>query len=377
MKNSPKHHQSHELKEGQEVRLGFDFESSKAPDSEPQLSANYYNSSRQGEKKIQPSTQAHQHHQSQSKQHASPKIDLNPRPGSRVSPFRPTPKRKTIRESIKAIRSHRHWHNAKLVAGTVLAFLLIFNSQWFISQFMYLFNSPKPVEIQQKTPVVQSEKKVDEVIEQAEVVGPNNEIIIPKIGVTAPLIFTSTTDEARVLVALRDGVVHYYGTALPGENGNAAFFGHSSNDWWEPGNYKFIFVLLEKLAVGDTYEIHYNSKKYVYRVTETKVVEPNDLSVLNQTATPTSTLITCTPPGTSLRRFVVRAEQIAPKPAPQQTAKVATIDTPKTQVLPSAPPSIWSQVQDFFAGIAGKRKQEENATPAPQQPARLPDIKNL
>ena len=125
-----------------------------------------------------------------------------------------------------------------------------------------------------------TQNPITEQAESAELVGPNNEIIIPKIGVTAPLVFVNTTNEAEVLLALRSGVVHYYGTALPGENGNTAFFGHSSNDWWEPGNYKFVFVLLEKLTVGDTYEIHYNSRKYVYRVTQTKVVEPNDLSVL-------------------------------------------------------------------------------------------------
>ena len=66
----------------------------------------------------------------------------------------------------------------------------------------------------------------------------------------------------------------YSGTANPGENGNAVFFGHSSNDIWEKGNYKFVFVLLEKLAVGDQYEIHYQSRKYIYTVEQTRVVEP-------------------------------------------------------------------------------------------------------
>lgn len=378
MEKEHNQHNDHELRKGQEVNLGIrphhlNQHNKTADHKHSETHGSHYAPTHQShiDSKVH---QASQHSPRTSHQH-SPRIDLNPRPGSRVSPFRPTPKKRRVRESINAIRSHRHWHNAKLIVGTVLVFLLIFNSQWFISQFMYLFNKPKAIQTQTQTAPTQPEQKAEEPA-QAELVGPNNEIIIPKIGVTAPLVFINTTDEAQVLVALRDGVVHYYGTANPGENGNAAFFGHSSNDWWEPGNYKFVFVLLEKLTVGDTYEIHYNSRKYVYKVTETKVVEPNDLSVLNQTSLPTSTLITCTPPGTSLKRFVVKADQIAPKPA-QPAPKIATVDTTSTDTLPSAPPSIWQQLQEFFNGVFGVKKDQSNVQTAPAQPERLPEIKNL
>ena len=195
-------------------------------------------------------------------------------------------------------------------------------------------------------------------------VGPQNEIIIPKIGATAPLVFINTNNEPDVLTALRDGVVHYYGTAMPGEVGNSVFFGHSSNDWWEAGNYKFVFILLEKLTVGDTYEIHYNSRKYVYLVTQTKIVQPNDLSVLNQTTEPTSTLITCTPPGTSWQRFIVTGKQISPtfdKTAQNNTdAKPAENNT--NQTLPSAPANIWEQISSFFGRLFG-----QNNSPDKQQ----------
>ena len=131
-------------------------------------------------------------------------------------------------------------------------------------------------------------------------------------------------------------------------------------------------MLLEKLSPGDTYEIHYNSRKYVYKVTETKVVNPNDLSVLNQTAKPTSTLITCTPPGTSWRRFVVSAVQVEPIPVEnlQKSSQQATI---QPETLPSAPPSLWQQLKDFFMGLTGQNKGTNNVEQK-QTTVHLPEI---
>ena len=358
----------HEMHEGQEISLGI------RPNhfNQPQVTEKHHSSHAYiANKQTSPLHPAKDDHTK------SPKINLHPKTNqtlqSRVSPFRPEKKRRRIRESIKTIRSHKNWHNAKLIVGTILIFVLIFNSQWFISQFMYLFNRPKATQTEQ-TSQTNQQTQADQTQQQAEVVGPQNEIIIPKIGVTAPLVFISTNNEVEVLKALQNGVVHYYGTALPGENGNAAFFGHSSNDWWEPGNYKFVFVLLEKLSVGDTYEIHYNSKKYVYQVVETKIVQPNDLSVLNQTSKPTSTLITCTPPGTSWRRFVVVANQIEPAAVndASQTSNKPSVESAK---LPSAPPSIWQQVQNFFSSILGGNKAQ-NSSKEQDQPSvnHLPEV---
>ena len=358
----------HEMHEGQEVSLGIrpnHFQQPQAADERHSSDVHIAN------KQTSPTHHVKEHHSQ------TPKINLHPKTNqslqSRVSPFKPEKKRRRIRESIKTIRSHKHWHNAKLIVGTILVFVLIFNSQWFISQFMYLFNKPKATQTEQ-TSQTNQQTQTAQTQPQAEVVGPQNEIIIPKIGVTAPLVFISTNNEVEVLKALQNGVVHYYGTALPGENGNTAFFGHSSNDWWEPGNYKFVFVLLEKLSVGDTYEIHYNSKKYVYQVVETKIVQPNDLSVLNQTSKPTSTLITCTPPGTSWRRFVVVANQIEPAPMndASQTTNKPSVESAK---LPSAPPSLWQQVQNFFSSIFGGNKAQ-NSSKEQDQPSinHLPEV---
>ena len=110
-------------------------------------------------------------------------------------------------------------------------------------------------------------------------------------------------------------MVHYGNTANPGQAGNAVLFGHSSNDWDKPGNYKFIFVLLEKLAVGDTYTIDYKGTRYEYQIYERSIILATDVHVVAPTSDPTSTLITCWPTGTSQKRSIVRGKQISPQPS--------------------------------------------------------------
>lgn len=111
--------------------------------------------------------------------------------------------------------------------------------------------------------------------------------------------------------ALREGVVHYPYTANPDQFGNVFITGHSSYYPWDEGQYKEIFALLHKLEVGDDYFITYKGKKYTYRVTEVFEIKPDDVSVLEQPVDKKiSTLMTCTPIGTTLKRLIVRAELI-------------------------------------------------------------------
>jgi LPXTG-site transpeptidase (sortase) family protein len=139
-----------------------------------------------------------------------------------------------------------------------------------------------------------------------------SEIYIPAIDVKAPIVFEPTRVEWKVQLALRNGVVHYGDTAVPGQNGNVAIFGHSSGQAWAPGDYKWIFTLLDKLRPGDQIKISYQGLSYIYEVTDSTVVAPTDLDVIAQTSKPTLTLITCTPVGTSTNRLVVHAKQIEP-----------------------------------------------------------------
>lgn len=131
------------------------------------------------------------------------------------------------------------------------------------------------------------------------------EIEIPKIAVKAPLLVD--IEPEQIVEQLKFGVAHYLQTALPGEIGNSVVVGHSSDFPWSDGNYKNIFALLDKLAVGDDIIVSYKKQKLVYKVRETKVVSPTDLSVLARTDEPILTLLTCYPVGSTRSRLIVTA----------------------------------------------------------------------
>jgi sortase A len=170
-------------------------------------------------------------------------------------------------------------------------------------------------------------------------------IIIPKINVQIPTVFDAPGgDEASIQGALENGVVHYPSTKLPGQKGNAAFFGHSSNNIFNKGKYKFAFVLLHKLKNGDTFYLTYNNTVYGYKVISTKIVPPDQVDVLydipGQSAT--ATLITCDPPGTSLNRLVVVGEQVSPDPA--GNSKASPVDSGSSGELPGNGPTLWTRM---------------------------------
>ncbi len=175
------------------------------------------------------------------------------------------------------------------------------------------------------------------------------EVIIPKINVEIPINYSLTTDDENTVEnALEGGVVHYASTVFPGQNGNAAFFGHSSNNIFNPGKYKFAFVLLHTLVQGDIFYLTYNGTVYTYKVFDKQIVSPNDVSVLNNVSghAATATLITCDPPGTSNNRLVVWGDQISPDPSGNAAAAPPAASSAKA--LASNGPSLWDRFVSLF-----------------------------
>jgi len=121
-------------------------------------------------------------------------------------------------------------------------------------------------------------------------------IKIPAISSDLLLIEGSSSKE------LKWGAGHVTGTAMPGEIGNCAIAAHR--------NYTFgtYFSRLNELKVGDKIDIDYNGKPYKYSVTESFVVEPDEVWVLGKTEKAIITLITCHPRGSGTQRLIVRAE---------------------------------------------------------------------
>jgi sortase A len=118
--------------------------------------------------------------------------------------------------------------------------------------------------------------------------------------------------DARVVVGGEDltgSLVHYLPESMPGEYGNVAIFGHSTlPQLYNQKDYKTIFTYLPSLEKGDTVEVKVGDIKYEYEVTNSFVVDPSEVSVLEQTKDGSYlTLVTCVPPGTYWKRLVVKA----------------------------------------------------------------------
>lgn len=167
-------------------------------------------------------------------------------------------------------------------------------------------------------------------------------IIIPKINVNAPVTYGLTDlSEKSAQTALQNGPINYPvtgATAIPGQKGNTVILGHSSADFFAPGDYKFIFVQLNRLAEGDLFYLDYGQVRYTYKVAQTKVIEPNQINELNLgTDRPYATLVTCDPPGTIAHRLLVIADQVSPDPngatAEQSNEATATTITGKPKTL--------------------------------------------
>jgi len=118
---------------------------------------------------------------------------------------------------------------------------------------------------------------------------------------------------AQVLVGaeeLKKSLVHYGGTAIPGEYGNSVIFGHSClPQFYNPKNYECIFGTLDALKPGDEINVFVDNVEYKYIVYELKTVMPDDIWILEQKFDNYYlSLVTCVPPGLDWKRLVVKAK---------------------------------------------------------------------
>jgi LPXTG-site transpeptidase (sortase) family protein len=150
----------------------------------------------------------------------------------------------------------------------------------------------------------------------------DSSMTIPSINVTTPIIWNIPNTPEATLSNLKNGVIHISGTALPGQKGNVFISGHSSNYPWIRSDYNNIFALLNKMVIGDMVHLKYQQKDYLYKISEIKIVKPDDASVMQSTNSSILSLMTCTPVGTNLKRLVVIGSQVYPDAA--QNTKTGT-----------------------------------------------------
>ena len=251
----------------------------------------------------------------------------------------------TVKVKERAAKVRRSHHFVPLISAAAVGLVFVFlqfNSVVFAQIQSYI----SPGAISESSISIDPSANVN--------VGPEPKLIVPKINVEVPVDYTiTTTNEQNIQVSLRDGATHYNlpgANALPGQNGNTVILGHSSNDIFNQGKYKFVFVLLDRLQKDDVFYLHYNGTRYIYRVTDIKTIDPNDVGALNLgTEKPMATLITCTPPGTALKRLLVIGEQISPDPSGGKPADTTPQPTNnQTTTIAGNEPTLLDQIWNYF-----------------------------
>lgn len=127
-------------------------------------------------------------------------------------------------------------------------------------------------------------------------------ISIPRLKIENAEVSTQDYDLDRHLI-------QYLGTSIPGEDGTAVIFGHSTlPSLFNPKNYKTIFANAHTLKVGDEFSTTVAGVIYQYKIFSITITSPEDTNILSQGYDRSYvTLVTCTPPGTIWKRLVIRA----------------------------------------------------------------------
>jgi len=149
-------------------------------------------------------------------------------------------------------------------------------------------------------------------------------IEVPRLGISSPVI--SGDDERALDVA----VGHLADTPMPWEHGNSAVAAHRDT----------LFRPLEHVKAGDVVRMRTTRGDFEYRVKSTKIVEPDDVSVLSAAGADALTLITCYPfrfVGHAPQRFIVRAERVGSLPETTGIRRTS-LRSGSTSARPSASP---------------------------------------
>lgn len=131
---------------------------------------------------------------------------------------------------------------------------------------------------------------------------------VPSLNINVPIIWTQEVKNFDK--DLQTGVVHYPGTALPGQIGTTYISGHSSNYIWAKGDYNKVFSKLGDLADNTSFKITVVQKNgrdaiYHYVVTGRKEYSATDQEQFKNSGKSTVALSTCWPVGSTAKRLVV------------------------------------------------------------------------
>ena len=246
--------------------------------------------------------------------------------------------RRKINDKAKKVRGSRHFMPIMAACAVMIIFLFLqYNRVLFAYVEAYVSpgaTDPESIIVSPNTTKVATNE---------------SRLLIPKIAVDVPIVWDANAADTNSLnQAMDKGIVWFNiqgANAKPGEKGNFVVSGHSSNDWTDSGNYKFIFARLEKMSAGDVVYANYNGTRYTYKITGTKVVKPTDVASLQiGNDKPYITLITCTPLGTAQNRLLVFGEQISPNPNEAKTAEQNSNTATSTKKMPANSPTFLQRI---------------------------------
>jgi sortase A len=124
---------------------------------------------------------------------------------------------------------------------------------------------------------------------------PIGRIRIPSIG--ADYVVIQGTDEGD----LERGPGHYPETAFPGQGKTVAIAGHRTT-------YGAPFNKIDDIDVGDTVELDMPYAKFTYEVTDTDIVDPSDVHIVDDTGEERLVLTACHPLYSAAQRYAVFAK---------------------------------------------------------------------
>jgi len=139
----------------------------------------------------------------------------------------------------------------------------------------------------------------------------SNILEMPQFGIKAPILQVETTNSKLIYKKLKQGVVLYPGSDIPGK-GYSIIIGHSSQYPWSPGRYKSVFSLLNELKQGDKIYVFWNKKPLVFEVKEKNIFLPWPKGTEStETVFPPSDEVTlilqsCWPVGIASKRVAVK-----------------------------------------------------------------------
>jgi len=139
------------------------------------------------------------------------------------------------------------------------------------------------------------------------------ELRVPKIGVTVPIVLTPSAEDKIINGLLNEGAVLYPTYSLPEQGGPTLLIGHSSVYPWNRTPYGRIFSLLDRLEKGDTISVISDGKEYTYAVLQKEIISDfsqKGYEKISNAPKGSLMLVTCWPPGTTLKRYLVVANPL-------------------------------------------------------------------